>query len=187
MLILMAGLPGTGKSTLSRALAERSGGVVLDKDVVRASLFAPADIEYSREQDDYCQQLMLQTAENLLSRDPNLRVFLDGRPFSRQYQREQVGAVAARLRTPLAIIECACRERTALERLRRDRETGAHLAANRSEELYAEIKAAFEPLREPRLTVNTDNRFTECVSLAEGYLDQVAGQSRSSKGTAAER
>lgn len=187
MLILMAGLPGTGKSTLSRALAERCGGVVLDKDVVRASLFAPADIEYSREQDDFCQQLMLQTAKDLLSRNPGLRVFLDGRPFSRQYQREQVGAAAVRLHTPVAIIECTCEDRTALERLRRDRETGAHVAANRSEELYAEVKAAFEPLREPRLTVNTDKPLAECVSRAERYLDQIARQSRSSKGTVAER
>lgn len=187
MLILMAGLPGTGKSTLSRALAERCGGVVLDKDVVRASQFAPADIEYSREQDDFCQRLMLQTAENLLSHNPGLRVFLDGRPFSRRYQREQVGAVAVRLRTPLAIIECTCSERTALERLKRDCETGAHLAADRSEELYPEVKAAFEPLREPRLTVNTGNSLAECVSRAEEYLDQIARQSRSSKGTVAER
>src|SRR6185312_15890625 len=77
MLILMIGLPGTGKSTISRALAERYGGFVIDKDVIRPALFGPSQIEYSVEQDDFCQQVMLETAEYLLTRRPELRVFLD--------------------------------------------------------------------------------------------------------------
>src|SRR5205809_3994928 len=56
MLILMVGLPGTGKSTLSRALVERFGGFVIDKDVIRPALFGPSQIEYSVEQDDFCQK-----------------------------------------------------------------------------------------------------------------------------------
>ncbi len=78
MLIMMAGLPGTGKSTLSRALAQRPDGVVLDKDLVRAALFPAPHIEYSREQDDFCQRVMLSAAEFLLSRTPRLWIFLDG-------------------------------------------------------------------------------------------------------------
>jgi predicted kinase len=38
-LVIMAGLPGTGKSTISRVLAAEVGGLVLDKDNVRAALF----------------------------------------------------------------------------------------------------------------------------------------------------
>lgn len=176
MLIMMVGLPGTGKSTLARALAGRCEGVVLDKDAIRAALFAPAHIAYSREQDDFCQQIMLLTAEYLLPRNLTLRIFLDGRPFSRRYQREQVQDTIIRLHTPLAIIECTCSEAGALERLRQDRESGAHVAANRSAELYAAIKAGFEPLNEPRLTVNTDNPLAECVQQAEAYLDGISRQ-----------
>ena len=62
MLILMAGLPGTGKSTLSRALATDLGGIVIDKDQIRAALFSPPDIEYSTEQDDFCMAVMLKVA-----------------------------------------------------------------------------------------------------------------------------
>ena len=40
MIVIMAGLPGTGKSTLARALAQRLAGAVLDKDEIRAALFA---------------------------------------------------------------------------------------------------------------------------------------------------
>ena len=52
MVVIMAGLPGSGKSTVARALAERLPATVLDKDVIRAALFAPAHVEYSRVQDD---------------------------------------------------------------------------------------------------------------------------------------
>ncbi|HKW26125.1 MAG TPA: ATP-binding protein [Terriglobales bacterium] len=174
MLIMMAGLPGSGKSTLSQALAQRCGGVVLDKDSIRAALFPPDRIEYSHEQDDFCQQLMLATAEYLLSRDPRLRIFLDGRPFSRRYQREQVEAAAARLHAPLAIIECVCSDALALTRLQRDDQTGTHPAANRKPGLYAQLKAKFEPLTEPRITIQTNQSLTECVRQAEVYLDLIS-------------
>ena len=79
MIVIIAGLPGTGKSTLARALAQRLPGAVLDKDSIRASLFQPPYVEYSRLQDDFCQEIMLQTAAYLLSKHAELNVLLDGR------------------------------------------------------------------------------------------------------------
>ena len=70
MIILMAGLPGTGKSTLARELAHRTDGAVLGKDEVRAALFAPEDIEYSVAQDDFVMDIMLQAATYLLNKNP---------------------------------------------------------------------------------------------------------------------
>lgn len=174
MLIMMAGLPGTGKSTLSRALAESLDGAVLDKDLIRAALFPVPHIEYSREQDDFCQKIMLSAAEYLLSRKPRLRIFLDGRPFSCRYQRQQVEEAASRLRTPLVIIECICSEEIALARLQHDREAGAHLAANRGSGLYKKIKTEFEPFTQSRLTVNTGHPLADCVRQAEAYLELIS-------------
>ena len=179
MLILMVGLPGTGKSTLSQALAERYGGFVLDKDVIRPALFGPSEIDYSIEQDDFCQEMMLETAGYLLQRKPELRVFLDGRPFSRKYQRERVQAAACRIGTPLAVIECIARQETALERICRDLQSGVHLAANRTEELYFVKKRDFErePLTESRLTVDSDRSLEQSIELAQQYLLQISGGS----------
>lgn len=172
MLILMVGLPGTGKSTLSRALVERFGGFVIDKDVIRPALFGPSQIEYTVEQDDFCQDVMLLTAEYLLKRHPQLRVFLDGRPFSRQYQRDRVSRAAERMGTPLAVIECVASHETALERIRRDLESGTHLAANRTEALYFEKKRDFErePVTGPRLTVSSEQELETSLAEADEYL-----------------
>ena len=94
MLILTAGLPGTGKSTLSRALATEFGGTVLDKDQIRAALFPAADIEYSTQQDDFCMAIMLKVAGYLFRKEPARRIFLDGRTFSSAYQLKRATGYA---------------------------------------------------------------------------------------------
>lgn len=175
MLILMVGLPGTGKSTLSRALIERYGGFVIDKDLIRPALFGPTQIEYTVEQDDFCQDVMLETAAYLLKRKPALRVFLDGRPFSREYQRTNVREAAERIGTTFAIIQCVARDATALARIEKDLKSGTHLAANRTPELYFEKKRDFErePLQDPALGVSSDDDLEKSIAEAQEYLQSI--------------
>src|SRR6476661_2834070 len=120
MLILMAGLPGTGKSTLSRALAADLRGTVINKDQVRAALFSPSDIEYSTEQDDFCMAVMLKVAGYIFRKDPARIVFLDGRTFSRAYQPKRASGYAEALGQPWRILECVCSEQNARQRLATD-------------------------------------------------------------------
>src|SRR5260221_5588941 len=109
MLIAMAGLPGTGKSTLARHLADACAGIVLDKDSIRAALFPSAQIEYSTRQDDFCMSIMFQVATYMLRNDPSQHVILDGRTFSPTYQAPALDQLAAELHTSLQIIQRSCR------------------------------------------------------------------------------
>ena len=172
MLIVMAGLPGTGKSTLAQALAEALPAVVLDKDRVRSALFPPQAIEFSAAQDDFCIDVMLQTAAYLLHRDAHRRIILDGRTFSRRDHVETVVRAAVHLHTPLKLIHCVCRDETALERLAQDRASGSHPAANRDAQLYFTIKARFEPLTIPHLVVDTTNPLETCLAICLDYLNE---------------
>jgi predicted kinase len=164
MLILMAGLPGTGKSTLSRALAADLGGTVLDKDQIRAALFPSSDIEYSTEQDDFCMGIMLKVAGYIFRKDPGRVIFLDGRTFSRRYQLDRATGFAEAISQPWRIIECICSEETARERLASD---PAHLAANRDFNLYLEVKARFEEIIRPKIVIDTDQPLKSCLQLAK--------------------
>ncbi|GAC1431594.1 MAG: hypothetical protein NVS1B11_00860 [Terriglobales bacterium] len=170
MIIIMAGLPATGKSTLSRVLASWFSGSVLDKDLIRAALFAPADIEYSRVQDDFCMKVMLDTASFTLRKDPQRVNFLDGRPFSRRYQIDQVIETAGILNQPWRIIECVCSIETARKRLQEQAADGSHPAGNRDFELYQRVKADFEEITLPKIVVNTDDALESCVAQAVAAL-----------------
>ena len=170
MIVMMAGLPGTGKSTLARALAQRLAGAVLDKDAIRAALFEPGHVEYSPAQDDFCQELMLKTAAYLLAKDAGLCVLLDGRTFSRRYQRERVGEFCRQMGTTRATLECVCGEQTALGRLEEAVARHSHPAANRTAELYGQIRAAWEPIDGPKLVIDTDASLDLCVERALRYL-----------------
>ncbi|MCU1270033.1 MAG: hypothetical protein JWN74_1327 [Acidobacteriaceae bacterium] len=167
MLILMAGLPGTGKSTLSRALAAELGGTVIDKDQVRASLFSPADIEYSTPQDDFCMAVMLKVAGYLFRKDPSRLIFLDGRTFSRTYQLKRATGFAEAIGQPWRTLECTCSENTARQRLTDD---PSHLAANRGFDLYVQIKAHFEEITLPKTVIDTDQGLETCIQIAKAAL-----------------
>ena len=162
----MAGLPGTGKSTLARAVASRTGAYVLDKDQVRAALFPAELVEYSREQDDFVLRVMLKVAGWIMRRDAKRVVILDGRPFTKKYQRDLVINFAEWMKTRWRIVECRCLEDTARLRLG---SAGGHPAADRDFELYERVKSEWEEITRPKLVVDTDAAIEDCVRQVLAY------------------
>jgi predicted kinase len=173
MIVLMAGLPGTGKSTLARELAARTSGRVLSKDDIRHAIFLADEIEYSSRQDDFCMQQMLETAGFLLLRNRTRAIFLDGRPFSRRYQIENALAAAASMHQPWRILECVCSDVTVQRRLSSDADANKHPARNRGYQLYLEVKARFETITHSKTVIDTEQPMESCVHLALAALRAV--------------
>ena len=165
--VILAGLPGTGKTLLAKALAARLGGVVLSKDEVRARLFA-ADIEYSDAQNDYCMSLILKDSQQIARERSQPFVFLDGRTFSRSYQVEQVVQAAEEAGAEVRVLHLHCPEAVVLQRISQDR--GKHIAADRDAALYFRVKARFEPITLAKLDVDTSRPVEECVAKCIEYL-----------------
>ena len=158
----MAGLPGTGKTTLARALAVKLSGALLSKDQIRHAVFAPEDVEYSAEQDDFCVEIMLNAAAFLFKRNSKRYVFLDGRPFSRSYQVDHVVQFAKSVDEPWRIVECICSEESAQRRLLSNAQL-EHPAGNRTFDLYLEVKSRFEQITMPKVIIDTEQPLQACI------------------------
>ncbi|HEY1802619.1 MAG TPA: AAA family ATPase [Terriglobales bacterium] len=164
MIVIMAGLPGTGKTTLARALALQISGVLLNKDEIRAALFPPDEIEYSTAQDDFCMTVLLDVAAYLLKNNPTRTVLIDGRPFSKTQQLEQVIKAADQLRQDWRILECTCTAETA--RIRLEEQQTTHVAANRDHQLYLKMKSNWQEILLPKVVIDTDYELSQCVANA---------------------
>jgi predicted kinase len=170
MIVLMAGLPGTGKTALARELAALASGRVLSKDEIRHALFSPNEIQYSSRQDDFCLQVMLETAGQLLHRDRDRTIFLDGRTFSRRYQIDNVITAASALHQSWHILECVCSEEIAKQRIEEQCASESHPASNRDFQLYLEVKSRFEAITLPKTVIDTGQPLQYCVEQAVAAL-----------------
>ena len=165
----MAGLPGSGKTTLARALAGAVGGVVISKDDVRAALFPGELTDYSAEQDDLCMKRS-STPRNILLLTVAYRLCSSMAGPSRAHTRlnksfvprEECGA-------GWKILHLTVPDEVARARLQ-DAEAAGHLAKNRDFKLYLEVKARSEPITRPKLDVDTSQPLEDCVQKCKAYL-----------------
>ena len=171
MIVLLAGLPGTGKSTLAGELATRTAGRIISKDEIRHAIFSEDEIEYSIWQDDLCLQIMLQTARFLLDKNRERIIFLDGRTFSRRYQIENVVAAIEAMHQPWKILECTCDDVTVKQRLELQSLDGSHPAGNRDFELYREMKSNFQVITHRKTVIDTAQPLETCVQQGLAALE----------------
>lgn len=170
MMIAMAGLPGTGKSTLARALAERIPALVLNKDTVRAALFPPAEIAYSNSQDDLVINIILQMAEYYFQKNAERSVILDGRTFSKKAQVDTLVSYSHQYHRELRLIYCMCSDEMARKRIECDLYSGNHPATDRDFSLYLRLQAESDPIQLPHLRLNTDRPLEDCLQQCLEYL-----------------
>ena len=125
-LLLIAGLPGTGKSTLARKLAEQAAFVWIRSDVVRKGIagldpFRRGDAGlYSEASSDATYARCLEQATVHLTQGD--RVIVDA-VFGRQQRRLLFVSAARRLGLPALVLVCVAQEdtiRTRLEQRRAD-------------------------------------------------------------------
>ncbi|MBI2866068.1 MAG: AAA family ATPase, partial [Chloroflexi bacterium] len=153
-LLITVGLIGTGKSSLSRALAHRLGLTVVSSDEVRKRLMGLASAErrlepfregiYAPAASRLTYREMFRQAEETITQ--GLSVILDA-SFRRAEERARALEVARSLGADFWAIECVAPEGVIRERLeRRAREWPD--ASDARWEVYPQIKAELEPVTE---------------------------------------
>lgn len=163
MLIIVCGLPGTGKSFLSRKLAERINAEYLNTDRIRKKRFP--NPTYSEEEKQKVYEEMFSCAGKLLSQGKN--VILDGTFFKKKL-RQRAYKLAEENKSAYYIIECIAPshkvEKRILERSGQNSESDANVC------VYRNLKKEFEPIEEVHLTLDTSEPIEKQLSLVEAFL-----------------
>jgi len=150
-LIVLSGLPGTGKSYLSRRLAERMPLLVLESDALRKKLFPSP--EYSIEESSRLFQTIHLLIKRLLQK--GISIILDATNLSETY-RERLYQIGEEQRAKLVMVWVKAPESVVYERL--GQRAKEQLRSDHSEadwSTYRKMKPAIEKIRRNYFAVDT--------------------------------
>lgn len=161
-LVVVAGLSGTGKSTVAAELQRRTGFVHINSDVVRKRLagLAPTDRGqaayraglYSPEHSVRTYDAMYEMADAALAAG---RGAIVDATFQLAVGRQAARRIAAGRVVPFLLVECRCPEGDIESRLRKRTERGDS-ASDADWEIHLEQRRRCEPFTEPdRLVLDT--------------------------------
>jgi aminoglycoside phosphotransferase family enzyme/predicted kinase len=153
LLIIISGLMGTGKTTLSQALGLNMGLKVISSDIIRKELAGIAPQEHRFEQfssgiysDEFSRRTydtMLAQARRLLARGEP--VLLDA-SFKKRQDRLSAKNLADEIKADFLVIECTLDEKSIKERLEQRLREGA--VSDGRWGIFGSQKEEFEPIDE---------------------------------------
>lgn len=160
-LVLVGGAPGTGKSTLSEAVAQRTGWQLLRSDVVRQEQHATQT--YTPEAKSATYARMLELARTLLERGES--VLLDA-TWGEAAQRAQAESLAASTHSGLQCWQTTAPADVVAARVRQRTTLGTDVS-EADESVAAELARRFEPWPEATV-VETSNGVDAAVERLAG-------------------
>jgi len=166
MIIIVFGLPGSGKSYFASKLAKRLEAKYVNSDVIRKQLFAVR--KYSEEEKMKVYEVMIRAMKKAIQKDEN--IVLDA-TFYTEYIRNKFSKSAEVFKEKIIFIEVRTDENIRADRLSLSRE---HSEADYS--IYLHIKKVFEPLRSEHLILrSTQENIKEMMGVALNYIKTSCG------------
>ena len=165
-LVVVSGVPGTGKSIIAEAAARRIGGALLSKDIFEAALWR-SGIDRQRNAGWASYEQLGAVAEEQLRL--GLSVVVDSVATNERI-RSTWRDVASRTQARFIAIECVCSD----ERLHRARIDGRTRNIPGWPELtwkeVVEVRSRYEPWHGERLVLDAVRPIEENVEALETYL-----------------
>ena len=159
VLILVSGLPGTGKSHFSRLISRALPVAVVETDFVRKTLFRPPT--YSAGESAFVYGVCHALIDSFLSK--GMRVLFDATNLQ-ESNRELIYRIADRAEARLIIVRTLAPEDVIRSRLERRRASCDPDDLSDADELvYAKMKPKEEPIQRDHFLVDTSKDFTPVV------------------------
>jgi predicted kinase len=156
-LILLAGLPGVGKTTLAREFARQTGGLHFDIDEVKREVVPKDAVAESIDPPEMRFKYYAETIRklpDLFSESPSQTVVID-ETFHMKDFRELWGEVAKEMNIRVHWIEVVCDEECVKERLTIGKDRENHVLGDKAYPMYCLFKEFFEPMDESCVAVDT--------------------------------
>jgi len=157
VLIMMSGLPGSGKSYLSQRLAKELAAVVVESDRARKVLFPePA---YSAEESGTVHRVCQEIIRRLLTR--GVRVIFDATNLI-EFQREGLYSLAERCGAYLLIVRTIAPEPVIQKRLEQ-RQLNPVDASDADWRVYRRMSESEQPITRSHLCIDTSQDLDEAI------------------------
>ena len=140
-LILVCGLPGSGKTTVANKIAEKTESLLFSTDVVRKEMVDKP--VYDEKEKEMVYNLIFGMAEKFLKNAKN--VVIDG-TFYRKDLRKRIRDTAKKMKSDFHIVHVVCEESLIRERM--GKRKGEETTSDADYKVYLKIKGKFEPIRE---------------------------------------
>ena len=162
MLVLIVGLPGTGKTTFAIELAGKIGAIHLNSDVIRTSLGHQGKYDAASKAAVYKE--LIDRAEEVLRQGKTLIV---DATLYKEILRQPYEKLANQFNVPINWIELKADENAIKQRVSKKRQF-----SEANFEVYKKLKSVYEPLSQNHLVLWSDVlNLEEMVEKALEYLN----------------
>ncbi len=156
-LILIAALPGVGKTTLAREFARQTKGVHFDLDDIKRVVVPEDMVTEGIDPPEYRYKYYAEAIRKLpeLFAESSARIVIMDETFHLQGFRQMWDEAAGQLNIRVHWVEAVCDEEIVKERLGIGKDRENHILAGKGYQMYLLFKKAFEPIKGPHEVVDT--------------------------------
>ncbi len=164
MLILICGLPGTGKSTLAKALTKKFHFIHFNTDIIRKKTLKRRT--YSEKEKAHVYEMLFAETEKKLKKGKS--IILDG-TFYRDIKRKLAASLAKKYKTKFFIVECILNENEIRKRIEKRVKIGTISEADFL--VYKKVKKQFEPIKEKHLKIDCALPIVQRIKMVKKWVN----------------
>lgn len=163
-LVVVCGLPGVGKTTVGKRIADRLDGRLFRTDVIRKEL--RPEPEYTTEETRRVYEELLRRGRETI--EDGSTAVLDG-TFKRREDRVRAHELSASIDAPCRFVKVECSEDVVAERIaaRENDESDADF------EIHTKYRDEFEPLTREHVTVRNDDGLDRTRAQIDAQFEPV--------------